>query len=530
MHIYFGLVAWGVVAFVIYKVINVFLEKRQLAAKAKETGATDAPLVPDAGFGGFKNLKALMNADKEQMFPDLLVERERMMSELHGREVSTFKNYVMFQYTYFTSDPKNIQAMLATQFNDFGLGPARIGNMGATLGSGIFTQDGKPWEHSRALLRPNFVRDQVSDLDLEEDHVQNLMKVIPVESDGWTAEVNLQQMFFRLTIDSATEFLFGQSVGSQLTEAGMGVQGEESREISFSRNFDSAQAHMATRFRLVDSYWMHNPKDYRENNKNVQTFIDHYVNLALRKSAGDEKLAEEGNHKERYVFLEELATRTRDPVELRAQLLNILLAGRDTTASLLSWLFHELLRHPEVFQKLRESILNDFGTYENPENITFSTLKSSTYLQHCLNETLRLWTVVPGNSRRSTKVTTLPRGGGPDGQSPVVIPANCEVNYSIHVTHRRKDIWGPDAEEFKPERFQGRKPGWEFLPFNGGPRICIGQQFALTEASYVVVRLLQRFDKLQPAEGQLANPVRSRLTLTSCPANPVTLRMRVAKE
>ena len=287
---------------------------------------------------------------------------------------------------------------------------------------------------------------------------------------------------------------------------------------------------MAQRFRLVDSYWMHNPQSYKENNKNVQTFIDHYVNLALRKSAGDEKVAEEGHHKERYVFLEELATRTRDPVELRAQLLNILLAGRDTTASLLSWLFHELLRHPEIFSKLRQTILADFGSYEDPSDITFSTLKNCSYLQHCLNETLRLWTVVPGNSRRSTKITTLPRGGGPDGQSPVIIPAGCEVNYSIHVTHRRKDIWGPDAEEFRPERFQGRKPGWEFLPFNGGPRICIGQQFALTEASYVVVRLLQRFDKLAPAEGMLENPVRSRLTLTSCPAKPVTLRMRVAKE
>ena len=118
---------------------------------------------------------------------------------------------------------------------------------------------------------------------------------------------------------------------------------------------------MATRFRLVDSYWMHNPKDYRENNKNVQTFIDHYVNLALRKSAGDEKLAEEGNHKERYVFLEELATRTRDPVELRAQLLNILLAGRDTTASLLSWLFHELLRHLEVVEDAFAELLEDLG-------------------------------------------------------------------------------------------------------------------------------------------------------------------------
>jgi len=200
-----------------------------LAAKAKATGATDAPLYPGAGFGGYNNLKALMKADKEQLFPDMLVQRERTMSEIHGREVSTFKNYTLFQYTYFTSDPKNIQALLATQFNDFGLGPARIGNMSATLGSGIFTQDGKPWEHSRALLRPNFARDQVSDLELEENHVKNLLKVIPIKSDGWTAEINIQEMFFRLTIDSATEFLFGQSVGSQLTEAGMGAQGEESR-------------------------------------------------------------------------------------------------------------------------------------------------------------------------------------------------------------------------------------------------------------------------------------------------------------
>lgn len=302
------------------------------------------------------------------------------------------------------------------------------------------------------------------------------------------------------------------------------------RETAFSRNFDSAQAHMATRFRLGDLYWLHNPKEYKENNKEIQSFINHYVNIALRKSSGGEKLAEEGDHKQRYVFLEELATRTRDPVELRAQLLNILLAGRDTTASLLSWLFHSLMRNPEIFAKLREAIINDFGTYENPENITFSSLKSCSYLQNCLNETLRLWTVVPGNSRRTTKITTLPRGGGPDGNSPVILAPNTEVNYSIHVMHRRKDLWGEDAEEFKPERFQGRKPGWEFLPFNGGPRICIGQQFALTEASYVVVRLLQRFDKLQPAEGQLENPVRSKLTLTSCPGKPVTLKMRVAKE
>lgn len=198
-------------------------------AKAKETGAVGVPSYPIAGFGGLTHLQQLMEADKEQLFPDLMIRRERVMSELHGREVSTFKSYIMFQDIYFTSDPRNIQAMLATQFADFDLGPARNGNMGQTLGSGIFTQDGKPWEHSRALLRPNFVRDQISDLELEERHVQDLLTVMPVQADGWTADTNIQQLFFRLTIDSATEFLFGESVDSQLSEAGLGTSKSEAQ-------------------------------------------------------------------------------------------------------------------------------------------------------------------------------------------------------------------------------------------------------------------------------------------------------------
>lgn len=103
---------------------------------------------------------------------------------------------------------------------------------------------------------------------------------------------------------------------------------------------------------------------------------------------------------------------------------------------------------------------------------------------------------MPINSRRATKDTTLPRGGGPDGLSPVYVQKGKEVNYVVHAMHRRKDLWGPDADEFKPDRWVGRKPGWEFLPFNGGPRICLGQQFALTEAGYVIVRIMQKYDKI----------------------------------
>ena len=407
-----------------------------------------------------------------------MLKRHQDMIDATGRVCATFKTPLFGQDILFTSDPKNIQAMLATQFQDFDLGPARRGNMIATLGDGIFVQDGKAWEHSRAMLRPNFVRDQVSDLDLEECHVQNLLRVMPVQSNGWTAETDIQTLFFRLTIDSATEFLFGESVDSQLAEAkGITLNQDSQRvkdELAFSQNFDAAQMHMAKRFRLADLYWVHNPKEYKDNNKIVNDFISHYVDLALRKTggSGSEKRAEEGINKEKYVFLEALAQQTRDPIEIRAQLLNILLAGRDTTASLLSWLFHELLRNPAVFAKLRATILSTFGTYDDPHDITFATLKGCTYLQHTLNEVNRLWSIVPGNARRANKATTLPTGGGPDGTSPIYLKAQTDVQYSIHIMHRRKDIWGEDADEFRPERFVGRRPGWEYLPFNGGPRIC----------------------------------------------------------
>lgn len=67
--------------------------------------------------------------------------------------------------------------------------------------------------------------------------------------------------------------------------------------------------------------------------------------------------------------------------------------------------------------------------------------------------------------------------------------------------HRRRDIYGDDAEEFKPEHWETLRAGWGYLPFNGGPRICLGQQFALAEASYAIVRLCQEFAGLEDRDG-----------------------------
>ena len=63
--------------------------------------------------------------------------------------------------------------------------------------------------------------------------------------------------------------------------------------------------------------------------------------------------------------------------------------------------------------------------------------------------------------------------------------------------HRRQDFYGLDSDKFHPERWEKLKPGWEYLPFNGGPRICVGQQYALLEASYVTVRLMQMFGRVE---------------------------------
>ena len=101
------------------------------------------------------------------------------------------------------------------------------------------------------------------------------------------------------------------------------------------------------------------------------------------------------------------------------------------------------------------------------------------------------------NVREAVVDTILPVGGGPGGRAPVFVKQGQTVFYTVHSMQRRVDLWGPDAEDFRPERWENRRTGYEYLPFNGGPRICLGQQFALTEIGYTTVRLLQEFKAIR---------------------------------
>jgi cytochrome P450 len=132
---------------------------------------------------------------------------------------------------------------------------------------------------------------------------------------------------------------------------------------------------------------------------------------------------------------------------------------------------------------------------------------------------LRLYPPVPLNSREAVKTTILPTGGGPDGNSPILVRKGEVVVFSQYVNSRKSNIYGSDAYDFCPERWEGGKLsniGWAYFPFNGGPRQCLGEDFALMQVSYTIVRLFMVSLLIAMPEGEKVEPVgteRQRLTL-----------------
>jgi hypothetical protein len=139
----------------------------------------------------------------------------------------TFSVRGFHRRTIFTADAENIKTILSLRFNDFALS-GRRGIMGPLLGNSIFTTDGESWAHSRAFLRPHFAKDHVADLTLFEDHVQHLFNVLPRDKRTVDAKV----LFHRLTLDSATEFLFGKSTNTLANAKEIDLQFESSLKFS----------------------------------------------------------------------------------------------------------------------------------------------------------------------------------------------------------------------------------------------------------------------------------------------------------
>jgi cytochrome P450 len=149
--------------------------------------------------------------------------------------------------------------------------------------------------------------------------------------------------------------------------------------------------------------------------------------------------------------------------ELRDELMTMLLAGHETTATALAWSLELLSRHPDVFDQLAAEDADPAA--------------AGTYLEAVVNESLRLRPVVPAVARY---LKTPQRIG------PWSLPAGVHLTPSIYLVHRRPDLY-PDPERFDPERFLGKRPGgYEWIPFGGGIRRCLGAAFALYEMRVIL--------------------------------------------
>ncbi len=156
-----------------------------------------------------------------------------------------------------------------------------------------------------------------------------------------------------------------------------------------------------------------------------------------------------------------------DDTELRDELVTLLVAGHETTATALAWALERLTRHPERLERLTEEVRADAG---------------DEYVDGVIRETLRLRPVIPFVGRKLSEPQTI---GGWD------IPAGARVAPSIHLVHRREDVF-PEANAFRPERWLGTRPNpYTFLPFGGGVRRCLGASFAETEMRAVLAAIVR---------------------------------------
>lgn len=187
---------------------------------------------------------------------------------------------------------------------------------------------------------------------------------------------------------------------------------------------------------------------------------------------------------------------------IRYQIITFLIAGHETTSGLLAFALYFLLHNPDKLRKAQEEVDAILTDSSAP---SYKQVREMKYIRMILSESLRLWPTAPAFSLRAKEDTLLA------GRYPMA--KNEAVNVLIPMLHRDTDAWGDDVEAFRPERFEdpSKIPDDAYKPFGNGQRACIGQQFALHEATLVLGTLLRHFDFVDGANYELK--IKETLTL-----------------
>lgn len=276
------------------------------------------------------------------------------------------RTYTVERWTWksvFTKDPENIKHMLAASSGDFDLPGIRVSVLEKLFGKGIFSVTGHTWSHYRTVVREGFKRDAGAFVDILERHFQNLVKMIP--TDG--SKIDLQPLFMGLTMDVATEKFMGRSTYL------LSATKDHSEEQQFVDDYDICSAEFAKQMQLGPLHFFRFNRKARRAKQRMFGYVDTLIKNTLR---------HQENRGQTSNLLCDLVASTKDHKALTAQVLHVLLASRDTTASLLSNMFFMLAKNPRIYNRLREEVLRVAGE----DAPTPAQLRTMTYLKWCVNE------------------------------------------------------------------------------------------------------------------------------------------------
>ena len=422
-----------------------------------------------------------------------------------GFTMSTFQlygNVVAVRFliwpTYMVFHPQDVKHVLQENHRNYSKDTYLIQFLKPFLGQGLFTNDGQSWLHQRRLMQPAFHRKQLATFGTLMTSATEAML------ERWQHAVRSDQ-----PLDVAAEMM-------RLT---LRVVGQALFSVDLSDEADAVgQAFTALLTPLSD--YLFNPVPPlgvpTPRNRRIQRCIrdlDTVVHeiITARRSAGQNDLVT--------MLLAARDAQTGEGMsdkQLRDEVMTLLIAGHETTSNLLTWTWYLLAQHPEVERQLHDELARVLGG----RIPTVEDVPQLSYTRMVLEESLRLYPPAVGFNRKALVEDEV---GG------YRVPANTLIWLSPHVTHRHPEFWD-DPEAFDPERFTpervAARPHFAYFPFGGGPRQCIGNNFAMMEAQLVLATIAQRY-QLRLVPGHLVEP---QVLLTMRPRDglPMTLHPRSA--
>lgn len=402
-------------------------------------------------------------------FLDWLVEQQRKYGDTF-----TFKMPFMDRFIAVTQ-PQDVEYILKTNFENYVKGHHFAEKFEEMLGHGIFAVDGDLWRAQRKtgshMFSVNSFRHHMAEVfNRNGNKVMALLDAAAASGEV----VDMQDIFFRFTLDSVGEISFGSSIGSL-----------EDPTVPFSRAFDKAQSVVELRFwepwwKLKRALNLTDEAHLKESCKVMGTFAAEIVQKRRQETA--EQLAARGDLLSRFMEIRDAKGEPLTDKFLQDIIMNFMIAGRDTTANAMSWATYEMSKHPEVVARVRQELA------EVPTETSYDELKGCRYLKAVISETLRLHPSVPKDGMQAVTNDTLPSGAP--------VKAGELVMFMPYVMGRTSSIWGEDCEEFKPERFfEQKEPSpFKFPAFKAGPRICLGRNMAYFESASLLSKIFAKYD------------------------------------